>query len=210
MTRLLPLLVLLLAACARPMTEAETHLAHTLFGDEIDTSRVRVSRGLGLAPVGRSAITEVRLVTGTDQACVRVPQPRDAAQPLAFAVRDRIHLTSDIYAGDAALGWPDAVRFPNALIFAHELTHVWQWQNRERTGYSAARAISESLALADPYFAPPGETDFFAYGFEQQAAFVEDFICFTAANPDHPRRQELRAILAPVIDVEAVEAALAP
>ena len=118
------------------------------------------------------------------------------------------HLSGHGQAVLAEIGWPRAVRFPNALVFAHELTHVWQWQNRARTGYSAGRAISESLALADPYFAPPGETDFFAYGFEQQAAFVEDFICFTAANPDHPRRAELRAILAPVIDIEAIEALL--
>ena len=49
---------------------------------------------------------------------------------------------------------------------------------------------------------------FFAFGYEQQAAIVEDFVCFTIANPDHPRRAELREILAPVLPVEAFEAAV--
>lgn len=22
------------------------------------------------------------------------------------------------------------------MLFAHEMTHVWQWQNRDRTGYT--------------------------------------------------------------------------
>ena len=97
---------------------------------------------------------------------------------------------------------------PQALVFAHELTHIWQWQNRARTGYTPFRAAAESLRLVDPYFAPPGEAPFLSFGYEQQAAIVEDFICFTFANPDHPRRAELREILAPVFPVDAFEAAL--
>ena len=200
--------LLVLAACARPMTSGEVAFAETVFGPSLDTSKVRVVRGLGLAPVGRARIAEVTTLTGTDQACVRTPQPRDPQPPPAFAFRNNVHMMSRIYAADHSLGWPDAVRYPQALIFAHELTHVWQWQNRATTGYSAARAISESLAVADPYFAPPGTEDFADYGFEQQAALVEDFICFTVANPDHPRRIELREILAPVLPVQSIEDAL--
>ena len=48
-----------------------------------------------------------------------------------------------------------------------------------------------------------------SFGYEQQAAIVEDFVCFTVANPDHPRRAELRALLEPVLPVADFEAAVA-
>ena len=78
------------------------------------------------------------------------------------------------------------------------MTHVWQWQNRAITGYTPWRAAGESLRLIDPYYAPPGSADFFTYGYEQQAVILEDYLCFAFANPNHPRRAELRKILAPV------------
>lgn len=108
-----------------------------------------------------------------------------------------------------ALAWPAFLRFPQAIILAHELTHVWQWQNREWTGYTPWAAAAESIRLPDPYYTESGEAPlFFAFGFEQQAAIVEDFVCFSIANPNHPRRAELRELLAPVFPVEAFEAAI--
>ena len=75
------------------------------------------------------------------------------------------------------------------------------------TGYSPARALAESLELADPYFSQ-GEGAFYSFGYEQQAAILEDYICFAFANPDHPRRDELRDILAPVFPLDRFDAAL--
>ena len=201
-------MILLIAGCARPMTEDETRFAKDLFGPSLDTSRVRVALGLGITPAHPTAAKGFVEVKATDKACVRTPQPRGAQPPQAFAFRDRVHFEGGLYSGDMAMTWPRALRIPHALIFAHELTHVWQWQNRAETGYSAARAVAESWRIADPYYAPPGTVDFWAYGFEQQAALVEDFVCFTLANPGHPRRQELRAILAPVFPVDRFEAAI--
>ncbi|MEK6215612.1 MAG: hypothetical protein N2B03_00155, partial [Boseongicola sp.] len=75
--------------------------------------------------------------------------------------------------------------------------------------YSPWRAIRESLRIADPYFSPRGDAPaFLQFGFEQQAAIIEDFVCFTIANPRHPRRKELRQLLAPVLPVAAFEAAI--
>ena len=86
-----------------------------------------------------------------------------------------MHFDSEIYSSNMALGWPEGLRFPNAIILAHELTHVWQWQNREVTGYTAMRAMKESWQIADPYYsASGGGPAFFSYGYEQQAAMVED------------------------------------
>ncbi len=207
--RLLLSLLLVLAACSRPLTEVEIQFATDLFGDTLNVEKVRVAHGLGLTPPPRLVPSSVRKLRGTEHACVRVPQPGGAQPAQAFALRNGVFFSSALYSSDMALTWPRGLRFPQALIFAHELTHVWQWQNRAMTGYSPWRAIRESLRLSDPYFSANGEAPvFFQFGFEQQAAIVEDFVCFTIANPSHPRRTELRALLAPILPVAAFEAAI--
>ncbi len=200
---------LALGACARPLTEAEQRFAQDLFGPSLDTGAVTISQGLGLTPPYRTVPASLTVLNGTDKACVRTPQPRGAQPPQAFALWNRMHFDSELYSSDMARTWPKGLRFPNALILAHELTHVWQWQNRAETGYTPARAVAESWRFADPYFSGSGNgPEFYAYGYEQQAALVEDFVCFTIANPNHPRRAELRDILEPVLPVAAFEAAV--
>ena len=199
------ILMWLLAACGRPLTDAETEFAQTFFGPTLNTEKVRI---LSL-PYWATDVGEPRLMRGTERACVRTPQPRGAQPPQAIALGYAMHFSGPLNARDMKLGWPQALRFPQGLIFAHELTHVWQWQNRSWTGYSPFRAAAESIALPDPYFSTTGEAPvFFAFGYEQQAAIVEDYVCFTVANPTHPRRAELRALLAPVFQVDAFDAAI--
>jgi len=196
----------LLAACSRPLSPAETEFAHDLFGPSLDTSQVRVTQGLGIAPLYSTVPVRRATLKATDQACVRKPLPRGAQPPQAFAYRNWLHFDSTLYSSDMAYRWPKALRIPQALILAHELTHAWQWQHRATNGYSATRVIAESLRLADPYYAPPGSRPVFhSYGFEQQAAMVEDFVCFTVANPGNPRRMELHAFLAPVLPIDRFE-----
>ena len=197
-----------LAACGRPMTEAEEQMARDVFGPSLDTSKITVGQGAGIRPPAKTRVTKTTLVQGTDKACIRVPQPKSNTPAPAFAFRNKVHFDSGLYSSDMAMGWPDRLRFPQALIFAHELTHVWQWQHRDRTGYTPFRAAFESLRLVDPYFAPPGEAEFFSFGYEQQAAIIEDYLCFAFANPNHPRRAELRAILAPVLPVDRIDAVI--
>ena len=201
-------LLVFLSACSRPLTVSEEQFAKDLFGPSLDTSPVRVAQGVGITPLYKTVPTSVTQVRGTEQACVRTPQPRGAQPPQAFAFKNRIHFQTGLYASDMALVWPRGLRVPHALVLAHELTHVWQWQNRARTGYTPMRAVAESWRLADPYYAAPGEAAFLSFGYEQQAALVADFVCFTLSNPDHPRREELRAILAPVFPVAEFEGVL--
>ena len=203
------LVFLALAACARPLTDLEEKFAQDIFGPTLDTSKIRVAHGAGILPPAKTRITKVTRVQGTENACVRVPTPKAARQPTqAFALWNRMHFHTGLYSSQMVTRWPDAIRLPQAFVFAHELTHVWQWQNRERTGYTPFRAGFESLALIDPYFAPPGEAPFFSFGYEQQAAILEDYLCFAFANPDHPRRAELRAILEPIFPVDTIDAAI--
>ena len=198
-------LMCLLAACGRPLTPSETAFAQSLFGPTLDTDKVRV---LSL-PYWAKDAGEAQLMRGTERACVRTPQPRGAQPPQAFALGSTMHFSGRFQAREMMLGWPKAMRFPQGFVFAHELTHVWQWQNRSWTEYSPFRAAAESIALPDPYSSATGEApEFFAFGFEQQAAIVEDYVCFTVANPTHPRRAVLRDLLAPVFPVEAFEASI--
>lgn len=196
-----------LSGCTRPLTVAEERFANDLFGPSLDTSKVRVAQGLALTPPPKTVVSSVKRVRPTDKACVRTPQPRGAQPPQAFALRNRVHFDNGLYSSDMVITWPDQLRMPQALVFAHELTHVWQYQNRHKTGYSAWRAVAESWRLADPYFSE-GENVFSTFGFEQQAALVEDYICFAFANPTHPRRAELRAVLAPVLPIDQFDEVL--
>ncbi|MEM9970501.1 MAG: hypothetical protein AAF762_05335 [Pseudomonadota bacterium] len=211
MMRLLGLLVLLcLAACGRPLTPSEAAFAEDLFGDTLDVSKARIALVPGIVPPERKLAEEATVLVGTERACLRERRTRsERPPPSAFALWNMMQFDVALYASDMALQYPDRVRFPTTLILAHELTHVWQWQNRDRTGYSPWRAAWESFRFADPYFWESGEeAAFFAFEFEQQAAIVTDFVCFTTSNPDHPRRAELRELLLPVFPVEDFERAI--
>ena len=197
-----------LAACARPLTEAEASFAADLFGPTLNTSQVQVAQGVGITPLYKTVPTSVVQVRGTESACVRTPQPRGAQPPQAFAFQNRIHFETGLYSSDMAMVWPRGLRVPHAFVLAHELTHVWQWQNRHITGYTPMRAVAESWRLADPYYTAPGDAAFYSFGYEQQAALVADYVCFTLSNPTHPRRTELRSILEPVFPIETFEAKL--
>jgi hypothetical protein len=71
-----------------------------------------------------------------------------------------------------------------AMFFAHEMTHVWQWQNRAVTGYHPFRAFSEHARIEDPYlFDPREDRRFLDYGYEVQASLVEEYVCCRAVDP---------------------------
>lgn len=201
----------LLGACSRALTPSEEQFANDLFGPALDTSKVRIAQGLGISPLYQTVpAAEAMIVQGTDKACIRTPSPtRSANPPQAFAYKNRLHFGTGLYSSDMALVWPEYLRFPHAIILAHELTHAWQWQNREKTGYTPFRAVQESWLKIDPYFSTLDEAPtFLLFGYEQQAAIVEDYVCFAVANPTHPRRYELRELLDPVLPMDRFDAAI--
>ena len=116
---------LLVTGCARGLTDAEERFAKDIFGDGLDTSKVRVAHGFGILPPAKTVPRETRLVEGTDQACLRVPQPRQTRSPQAFAIGNRLHFETGLYSSDMVMRWPGGLRLPQAIIFAHELTHAW-------------------------------------------------------------------------------------
>lgn len=207
---LILLLACLTACSGRPLTEGERDFAADVVGDGLDLDQVRLSAGLGLLPLPATPEpppkADRRTIPGV---CDRVPQGPRTEPPPAFALWNRIHLAQKYYRDDTAPSWPKGVLLPQSLIMAHELIHVWQWQNRGRTGYRPGRAVLEGLLNLDPYFYAPGEGDrFFGFGFEQQAALMEDYVCYVLLDPENPRRAELRGILAPHFPVDRLDRAL--
>lgn len=207
----LPLAICLSAsACARGLGPGEADFADALFGASLDRESIVVQAGAGLHPPPEDPLPEVaeqappapsQLPEGV---CTRLPSPREGFQwPAGVVFWNRVVLKRDFYRADMFEGWPRAVPMPHALLMAHELVHVWQWQNRARTGYDPATSGSESLHSRDPYwYVPEGNREFLTFGYEQQAAMIEDYVCYTMFEPQAARRAELRALIDPVLPLE--------
>lgn len=209
------MLLVVLSGCARPLTQNEREIAAAVFGDSFDPDPVRVRLGVGLAPLPKRAISDGRAARNPpapplpkdwhppDTICDRVAEPDRGWQfPAGFVLGNQIFLARDFYRPDMFAGWPDRLPIGQSLLMAHELMHVWQFQNRARTGYSTLRSGAESLMAGDPYYWPgKGQSALLAFNFEAQAAIVEDYLCYTFLLPDHPRRAELAALIGPVLPV---------
>lgn len=211
--------LLVLAACARPLTQNETYFAQQLFGDTLDTEEIEVLAGVGILPLPRSypaladPFEEVAAPPPPrkppEDLCVRRPSPRRGWRwPAAFVLEDHIYFSFDYYAEDAFEGLPDTVPFPASILMAHELVHIWQWQHRATTQYTSLAAANESLESRDPYFwVPEAGREFLSYGYEQQAAMVQDFVCYALFDPEDPVMDELAGVLRPVLPVDGFLAA---
>jgi hypothetical protein len=103
-------------------------------------------------------------------------------------------------------GAPEQLPLMRAMFLAHEMTHVWQWQNRDLTGYHPLRVAAEHTPGADPYlFQNDPDRAFLDYGFEQQASLVEEFVCCNAVAPEGARTHRLAALLRQVMPLGAYD-----
>ncbi len=197
--RLLVFAFLILAACGRPLAEAELAVAEGLFGGSLDTAKVRLVENplIGLRSFdypARPRTTCRESILPPDDA------PRFTARAAGMVLWHHIHIRPDLMRDDFARRRDGAVDLGAAMFIAHELTHVWQWQNRALTGYSPLRGGMEHFAGADPYlFNPATEARFLDFGYEQQASLVEEFICCQALDPEGARTARLHALLAEVM-----------
>ena len=97
--------------------------------------------------------------------------------------RDLMVVGSDIYFGSDVRFVTDFsnASLPMQAVFVHEMTHVWQAQNRQ----NIAAAIVEHVTEEYPYaYLPlqPGKT-FVEYDIEEQAAIVEGYFRLTRGLP---------------------------
>jgi len=187
--------LLLIVSCGRPLTEAEARFASQMHGPEIDVSQVRFVQGALVGSVTYKRLKRPRL------ACREriFPEPKSdyvTVGPAAVTLHNKVFYTRPFYAKDYLRNYPEELDLYAAMLFAHEMTHVWQWQNRAKTGYSPLRAGREHVEQSDPYlFDISTNAQFLEYGFEQQAGIVEEYVCCAALDPKAPRTQRLKALL---------------
>lgn len=201
------ILLMLLTACGRPLTPAETAFARTIHGDTLDTSKVRLVDGAPTRavtfrrkPRPRTTCRERILPPITDEVVT--------SKPAAVALWNRILFDRDWYLDDYLPDYPDEIGLVAAMLFAHELVHVWQWQNRKTTGYTPLRAAFEHDGARDPYlFDLETSPRFSSFGFEQQGAIMEEFVCCRALDPAAPRTARLHALISQAMPVSALPAA---
>ncbi|MGB3243119.1 MAG: hypothetical protein WBB25_01180 [Sulfitobacter sp.] len=195
------LILLLLASCGRTLTSNERAFLDTLHGDTLDMNAVRLHEG---APT--RAVTFRRKPRPRTTCRELILPPAEEAivttKPAAVALYNTVLFDKDWYIDDYLPEFPDRIGLIAAMLFAHELTHVWQWQNRATTGYSPLRAASEHQVSDDPYlFEIKDGRRFGDFGFEQQGSIVEEFVCCRALAPTAPRTKRLHALLSSVMPV---------
>ncbi|MEQ9257617.1 MAG: hypothetical protein RIG84_00820 [Roseovarius sp.] len=187
--------LLLLTACGRPLSPAEKAFARQVHGESIAVNRIRFHDG---ALVGSVTLERQKRPRLTCRERI-LPEPKSekiTVSPAAVALFNRVFYAKDWYAEDYLPDYPNRMSLVHAMLFAHEITHVWQWQNRAQTGYSPLRSAAEHTRSDDPYlFDIATKARFLDYGYEQQASIVEEYVCCAALDPTAPRTKRIAAML---------------
>ncbi|MEO1140633.1 MAG: hypothetical protein AAFW87_14400 [Pseudomonadota bacterium] len=187
--------LIVLVSCGRPLTDTEKTFAEQIHGESIDMDRIRLVNGALIGKVTYKRQKRPRI------ACREriFPEPKTetvTVGPAAFVLFNKVFFSKDWYLKDYMPRYDERMYLVEAMLFAHEITHVWQWQNRAKTGYSPLKAANEHSVSDDPYlFDISTKTDFLDYGYEQQASIVEEYVCCAALDPKAPRTQRLRDLL---------------
>ncbi len=198
-------LALLAGSCGRPLTQAEKGLIKEIHGDGVDTSRVRITTWGSVGAIERTYLARPR-TTCRELILPPMTEKSFKSRTAGLVLFNRLFLNPDWYLEDFVEGWPDELNLASAMFIAHEITHIWQWQNREITGYHPLRAASEHRRNVDPYlFDAASNPRFLDYPYEQQASLVEEFVCCRALDPEGSRTARLRALLSQVMDPAPME-----
>ncbi|MEO0750847.1 MAG: hypothetical protein AAFY25_03520 [Pseudomonadota bacterium] len=187
--------LVLLAACSRPLSQAEKSFAKQIYGNSIDVTRIRTRDG---ALVGNTTIRRQKRPRLTCRERI-LPEPKNeivTVSPAAVVLYNDIFYAKDWYEPDFLPNYPETMSLFHVMLFAHEITHVWQWQNRDVTEYTPLKSASEHTRSDDPYlFDISTSTQFLDYGYEQQASIVEEYVCCKALDPSAPRTERLARML---------------
>ncbi|MEX0284565.1 MAG: hypothetical protein AB3N23_08125 [Paracoccaceae bacterium] len=194
------LILLFVTGCGRPLTDAESAFLQSIHGDALDQSRLRLVDGALVGDVTFERKPRPR-VTCRERIVPPVKREIVTVSPAGVTIFNRVYLAEDWYLDDYVPDFPDRINLSAAMLLAHEATHVWQWQNRKLTKYHPLKAAAEHSA-EDPYLFDPDDTrNFLEFGYEQQGAIVEEYVCCRALDPTAPRTERLHNLLAAVMPV---------
>lgn len=196
--------VLVLSACGRALAPAELELARGLYGESFDPAPVRVVENGLVGVVSRTYPTRPR-TTCRERILPPDDSPTFTARAAGMVLWNHIHIRPDIMRADYARNPDGSMGLVAAMFIAHEMTHVWQWQNRHLTGYSPMHGGAEHFQGTDPYlFDAEANVRFLDYGYEQQASLVEEYICCRALDPEGARTDRLERLLSQVMPAAAL------
>lgn len=187
------MICLLLTACGRPLTPEEAAFSTRFTGPE----PAQVARIIPDIPFRPERTIPVRPGTTCQERIWPAPAgPTITVSPLAGVAFNTIYIRDGVYETNLLPGYPQEIYLPDAMLLGHEMVHVWQWQNRETTGYHPLLALLEHANQRDPYLIDPETTaEFLSFGFEQQGSIMEEYICCRALAPNSERTQRLHNML---------------
>lgn len=207
MWRIFLVIFVIFSGCGRTLTPNEIAFADTIFGNEINAKRVRFVRG-HLAESYTMRYQARPRVTCSERI---YPPPKEevfTTSPGAISLFNKVFFRKDMFLPDYGVAHQGRGNLYALMLYAHEMTHVWQWQNRRKTGYHPLKAASEHKPGHDPYlFEIASKPAFLGFPFEQQAAIVEEYVCCRALAPKAPRTQRLHGMISqamPVADLENI------
>ncbi|MBI1416372.1 MAG: hypothetical protein GC146_04040 [Limimaricola sp.] len=199
---------LLLAACGRPLTPHELAFIEDLQGGQLNPAHVRISDGLASGP----PITIAAPPRVTCQQRIYPPPAGPTVQTgtAAMTIFQTVYVHPQLYRDDFLADWPRRIDLPDAMLIAHEMVHVWQWQHRDETHYFPLKAAMEHVQSQDPYlFDPNTHADFLSLGYEQQGAIMEEYVCCRTLAPEAARTKRLHDMLAKVFGLPPLSRPLA-
>jgi hypothetical protein len=202
---LLLAICLVLTACGRPLTEAEAAYLADLQGESFDVARVRIVEN---PVVGLGAHNYPARPQTTCRERIWPPPEGDTIETRTAGVVlfNTLHVRSEYWMPDYVAPLDGRRSLAAAMFFAHEMTHIWQWQNRAVTGYHPYRAFTEHVSIEDPYlFDPDDARRFLDYGYEVQASLVEEYVCCRAVDPHGARTARLERVLAQVMPMTPLQ-----
>ncbi len=198
---LLILLSFVLAACGRPLTEAEAAYMAALQGDSFDPAPVRIVEnpliGLNVQryPARPRTTCRERVIPPPENGVVE-------GRTAGLVLFNTMHVRPDFNTPNYVDRGNGQQHLYAAMFFAHEMTHVWQWQNRAITGYHPLRVAQEHARVEDPYlFDTSDNRQFLDYGYEAQASLVEEYVCCRATDPTGARTARLEQLIGQVMPV---------
>lgn len=148
----------------RALTDGEVRMARAVFGDSVEYDHVRIH-------------------------AKRLPLIHDRDSGVSH--KGRIYTHGEKDSADFSKE-PDANK---RCFFIHEMTHVWQYQNRvvnlPLAGAKEMLKTRFNYEAAYPYRLERGR-DLTAYGFEQQAAIVQDYFLLKHCGCDHSYKDRLQ------------------
>lgn len=201
------LLMLAIGGCiSRELTPHEKMFVQATHTNTVAQSKVRIARGVDGKEVRRTLRKDLQrsaLTLKHNGKAVSVDDLQKAllTGPGAITIGSKIYYRKNYYQANFVPAWPRPLIVNWASLLAHEVTHVWQYQNRRVTGYSLSKIAMEHIRYRENvyhYNIVRGKK-FLEYRFEQQGQIIQDWVTCRCMAPNSPKTSELEKLIEAVI-----------